>query len=258
MLSVNIESITPEIAASYMLLNSSNRPISQSTVNSYATDMENDAFGLTHQGIAFYDDGSLCDGQHRLSAIIKSGKTIQMIVTRGVERGLCIDRSRPRSVSDCAKIAGHTWIDKSVIGAITAMYSLTGSTRKFTVNQSVNLAEKHKDTLIFVLGLVGNRAKGVSHSGVVAACVMAIENGVSKEKISRFYDVLKTGYAENNSERIIIKLRDKLISGDSNLSGWASRKDIVLKTQRTIKAFVSEEIISKLITPESPIYEVKQ
>ena len=256
MLSVNIESISPEIAASYMLFNSSNRPISQTTVNSYATDMENGAFGLTHQGIAFYEDGSLADGQHRLSAIIKSGKTIQMIVTRGVERGLAIDRSRPRSVSDCAKIAGYEWIDRNVVGAITAMFSLNG-VKKFTVNQSVTIAEKYKDSLLFVLSCVGSRVKGISHSGVVAGCVMAIENGVSKEKISRFYEVLKTGFAENNSERIIIKLRDGLISGDKNMVGWGSRRDVVLKTQRAIKAFVTGEIISKLITPENPIYEVK-
>jgi hypothetical protein len=218
--------------------------------------MKNGAFELTHQGIAFYEDGCLADGQHRLSAIVKSGVTVQMMVARGIEKGRAIDRNRPRSIADCAKIAGHAWVDKSVIGAVNAMYSLTGTSKKFTVDECITLAEKHKPALTYVGNLLGQKVKGLSQSGVYAAMVMALENGVSESSISRFYTVLKTGFADENNERIIIKLRDHLMFKAINTGGHTARKDIVLRTQRAIKAFVTGEIISRLISPDEVIYKV--
>ncbi len=45
--------------------------------------MKEGHFQLTHQGIAFNEDGELFDGQHRLLAVMKSGVPVQMVVTRG-------------------------------------------------------------------------------------------------------------------------------------------------------------------------------
>jgi hypothetical protein len=49
---------------------------------------------VTHQGIAIDTEGNLLDGQHRLYAVIESGVSVSMTVSRGVD----IDT---RSVVDC-------------------------------------------------------------------------------------------------------------------------------------------------------------
>jgi hypothetical protein len=81
-----IEKITPEKAANYLLTvdTSKQRPLKQSKVDNYAASMTHGHWVVTHQGIAFDEVGSLCDGQHRLQAVVKSGITIESLVTRGL------------------------------------------------------------------------------------------------------------------------------------------------------------------------------
>jgi hypothetical protein len=74
--------ITPEWAIDVLEKhNPRNRKLSEQTVQSYATDMKNGRWFLNHQGIAFDVNGDLLDGQHRLWAVVLSGKSIDMMVT---------------------------------------------------------------------------------------------------------------------------------------------------------------------------------
>lgn len=83
------EWITPPLAREYLDSQFHNRNIRPAHVDNLAHDMSKGRWRLTHQGIAFaWDDEvkfwRLVDGQHRLLAIIKSGTTQKMKVTRGV------------------------------------------------------------------------------------------------------------------------------------------------------------------------------
>ena len=53
--------------------------------------------------IAFYDDGDLADGQHRLWAIVDSGMPIEFPIARGLSRadGLNINTGLGRSLAEC-------------------------------------------------------------------------------------------------------------------------------------------------------------
>ncbi len=81
--------VTPELARKWLKLNSLNRPLRPSHIETLRISFERGEYVMTHQGIAFVDDGELLDGQHRLSAIaqLQSG-TFPMLVTRGLERQL--------------------------------------------------------------------------------------------------------------------------------------------------------------------------
>lgn len=83
----SIEQISPELAVQYLLSNTNNRPLRKTHVAWLADQMKNQQWKLTHQGICFTQDGVLSDGQHRLEAIIASGMTVPMMVTRGAETG---------------------------------------------------------------------------------------------------------------------------------------------------------------------------
>lgn len=104
-----IEVIGPQTAAAYLNSNKNNRPVRQRWVDALAAMMERGEFTLTHQGIAFSVDGDLIDGQHRLHAIIQSGKTVQMCVTRGAEPDTykTIDSGAVRLPSDRSKLVKH-------------------------------------------------------------------------------------------------------------------------------------------------------
>lgn len=84
---VNLIEITPAMAQKWMSeKNTHNRPLYRAVVEQYCADMKNGFWALNHQGICFDTDGTLSDGQHRLQAIIESGKTIAMYVFRNMPK----------------------------------------------------------------------------------------------------------------------------------------------------------------------------
>ena len=80
-----IKTITPKWAAEVLEKhNPRNRNVSENTVSSYASDMKNKRWTLTHQGIAFDENGDLIDGQHRLWAVVFADVEVEMMVTTGI------------------------------------------------------------------------------------------------------------------------------------------------------------------------------
>ena len=81
------EIITPEIAAEMLGKNLPyNRPINDSTVDKYAADMKAGRWCEdTADAISISEKGYLLDGQHRLTAIVKSGQTMCLLVARDVK-----------------------------------------------------------------------------------------------------------------------------------------------------------------------------
>lgn len=94
--------ITPALAKSMLLKNKKNRPLDDRLVTSYATIMNNGEWRLSHQGICISQTGQILDGQHRLSAIVKCGKTIPFMVVSGLpdETMTVIDIGKKRTVGD--------------------------------------------------------------------------------------------------------------------------------------------------------------
>ncbi|MFL6416119.1 MAG: hypothetical protein ACJ74Y_10695 [Bryobacteraceae bacterium] len=78
------EEITPKKAAVFLEKNVTNRPLREATTTAYERDMRAGNWVSTHQGVAFNDRGELIDGQHRLTAVVRSGVTVRMLVTRGL------------------------------------------------------------------------------------------------------------------------------------------------------------------------------
>jgi hypothetical protein len=74
------KTVTPSMAEYYLGKNTANRRVSERRVRIYERDLLNGNFGTTHQGIAFYNDGSLADGQHRLLAIVKANLPAKLLV----------------------------------------------------------------------------------------------------------------------------------------------------------------------------------
>lgn len=83
-LSSSVETITPEIARRYLETSAGNRHVRPTNVAALAGAMRRGEWKVSHQGIAFDSSGSLRDGHHRLSAVIESGVSVPMMVTRGL------------------------------------------------------------------------------------------------------------------------------------------------------------------------------
>lgn len=102
--------VTPEVAEQWMEKNTSNRRLSLPLVERYARDMGAGKWELNGETVKFDSSGRVIDGQHRLAAIIRSGKTCRLHVATGlpVRRGIVatIDNGRPRSAGDVLRMNG--------------------------------------------------------------------------------------------------------------------------------------------------------
>ena len=105
---IKIVTITPERAAIMLESNRHNRPVSQSRVAKYASDMKAGNWKFTHQGLAFDSEGHLIDGQHRLLAVINSGISLPWYIFGGFDSGIfdVLDTGGNRSRSDVLGISG--------------------------------------------------------------------------------------------------------------------------------------------------------
>jgi hypothetical protein len=102
------EVITPAIARRYLDANRSNRPMSRHVVAEYVSAMNGGEWLFNGEAIKFDRDGQLVDGQHRLEAVVKSGKSIAFLVIRGLDPEVfkTIDTGKKRSAGDVLAIKG--------------------------------------------------------------------------------------------------------------------------------------------------------
>ena len=103
-----IKLITPAEAKKLLEANTSNRPICKNTVARYARMMTNGEWQENGDVIRIGQSGRLLDGQHRLLAIIKSGKSYWYNVTSDIpdDAFTCIDTGRLRLAGDVFAIEG--------------------------------------------------------------------------------------------------------------------------------------------------------
>jgi hypothetical protein len=122
--------VTPQMAAEWLAAgNIDNRAIRETVVRRYADMMRSGEWHATHQGVAF-SERRLIDGQHRLTAIVRSGQPQWMVVfaeqsdqtfgvlDKGVNRNLRDEVPMPGPVLDTiswmAQVLGDTNLSRQV------------------------------------------------------------------------------------------------------------------------------------------------
>lgn len=98
--------ISPSMAAQWLKANKLNRPLNKGHVHFLAGEMDRGHWQLNGQAVVISADESVLDGQHRLEAIIESGKTIRTLVVYGItsEAFKTMDTGRNRTASDALSL----------------------------------------------------------------------------------------------------------------------------------------------------------
>lgn len=136
-------SITPDTARHWLASNHVNRKLRQFKVAQYARDIEAGRWTLNADAICFSPDGMLLNGQHRLNAIIRSGRTVVMLVLRGVppEAMKNMDNGSARTAADVLAFDGETTSALLASTAKQAALLLDGRIYRDNVVQAVSHAE---------------------------------------------------------------------------------------------------------------------
>lgn len=105
-----ITTVTPNQAERWLSSNTSNRRIDTARVDMLARDMMRGKWKFNGDAIRFAKDGTLLDGQHRLTACVMADKPFQTLVIRGLdaETQKTMDLGKARTLGDVLTIGGET------------------------------------------------------------------------------------------------------------------------------------------------------
>lgn len=254
-----IVEITPKMAKEWLdKTNTRNRNLSRSKVNLYKDDMAQGNWSLTHQGIAFYVNGELADGQHRLQAIVESQMTIRMRVFYNLDMkvGADIDRHKPRSEADAIRIGQLSYWMKSQQIQIIKMIIMCHKERvtNYPTRELVEIGELMHPEISFAVSAFPKRAKYITTSPVYAAVAIA-SMYEDHDRLREFAEVMSSGMPRSKDDVAAIKLREQLIR-EGAVSNQQNRRMVVRRVMRAIKAFCEHQQIERLHTPDQMIYRM--
>jgi hypothetical protein len=111
--------MTPRKAKKLLESNTANRTIRAAHVDALAREMQAGNWQLNGETIIVDEHGELLDGQHRLSAVVQSGCTVDMFVARGVatDTRSTIDQGISRTLADVLQISGGASYSTAIAAA---------------------------------------------------------------------------------------------------------------------------------------------
>lgn len=118
---VNVQkrTITPEIANKLLGQNNGNRKLSYRNVQFLYSQMASGNWMLTADTIKIGSNGRLMDGQHRLQALLKYGKPLEMFVAEGLDDNVMpvLDTGKNRTAGDVLSMNGFK-SSNNIAGAV--------------------------------------------------------------------------------------------------------------------------------------------
>lgn len=229
------ETITPETAARYLESNLGNRKMRAHKIKQFASDMKNGRWMLTHQGIAFFDDGGLMDGQHRLAAVVESGVPVRMVVMRGFGRIVAhaIDSGTKRNEVDAERLNGIVVTPKEVA---CARAMLIMKQLKDVPDQEITAFRKrYQDYIRFGVSCVttGRCRNSLVHAVITRAAF----NGIDAAALTRFGDIL-AGCMPVEGEQAAYRVKTYVDNNKPCLSLVTDRQSTYLKIEGGLRAFL--------------------
>lgn len=189
--------LTPEAAAELLRRNTRNRRISETVITKYTAEMQAGEWRLIPAGIGFDENGVLVDGQHRLSAIVRSGQAAPILLVTGLPAASQekVDRQRKRTLFDALYLAGHATCRQEVEIATCltrrTLRSESGAVpTDFAVKQTLDC---HRESIRAVLKVMmpKKKVRGLCQASFLAASVLYHE--LDAEKCAEFLEGVRTG-----------------------------------------------------------------
>lgn len=210
---VGLALITPDLAKQLLSLNiKNNRRISSVRVESYARDMRDDKFAETTM-ITIDENGRLIDGQHRLHAVIKSGKAQWFVVFVGAHNNQYIfDRGLQRTTAQNAKMAGMLVCDNITLGMLRLHFAIYSKSPNQRVNdaQIMEYIEENNDILLRLTKIIPSTSSTLtSRSAVRHGIYQALRCGVSEDVLATFCRAVNSGFVDNPNQNAAIAFRNQ-------------------------------------------------
>ena len=105
----NVEAWNPELAKEALSKGGANRRVNSSKVSIYAAMMKDGKWEMNGETVKLSRTGKIIDGQHRLHAIVKSGKTVKILTVRNLapKTQATVDNGFKRTTAHVLEIQGE-------------------------------------------------------------------------------------------------------------------------------------------------------
>lgn len=256
-----IEVITPEIASKILERNTNNRNLNKSAVAYYKEQIERGAWQVNGESIKIAHDGTLLDGQHRLRAVVESGKPIKTFVARGLseESFKTIDAGKSRTHADYLKINGREGALSQLAAAARVAMAFNDSTgeyvyssKKVSPTDMISYVDRHSG-LSDSLSIVGENVSRVMSKSVAAGCHY-IFSIVDSEAAHQFFESLGTG-ANLKEGSPILAVRNRLMAiRATGRAGGSHQKMVVAYLVQAFNYFLDGKTLrASLYNPQSSV-----
>jgi hypothetical protein len=238
-LQITEERISPDVAKKYLAKSLHNRSLRRSRVKLYAKQMSAGEWRFTSETIKFDNQGNCIDGHHRLSAVIDSGETVKMLVSRGEnnENYHVIDSGEPRRLAD--RIEASRLVAAIISGC--HIFVNRASLAKPTVDEALHIYAEHRSAIDWIESRYQS-TKGIGVAAVWVALMQGYE--IDPEHTDEFAMQL---LSISPSHSAPAKLRDFLLRLGSLIGTRQNGKyALYRKTIYALKAFLDNRHISQL------------
>ncbi|HYP55289.1 MAG TPA: hypothetical protein VEQ41_03155 [Solirubrobacterales bacterium] len=201
-LDTEIVEMTPRAAREILDRNARNRSLRSDYVRKLGAAMERGEWTVNGEPIQIAEDGTLLNGQHRLSAVVESGVSVPMLVVRGLPPAAqrTMDTGTRRNLSDV--LALHGQIDTANLGAMLGLlhrYRIgerldnTGRTAP-TPKEALALLEREPKLTGYIP--LGRKTRAVGMRVSVAAVLAYLFDEADPGEGTRFFEALCNFRAE--------------------------------------------------------------
>lgn len=210
---VEIATITPEIAKHILENNADNRPVRKRLLNKIIADINEGRWELNGESIVISKTGELNDGQHRLLGCVETRKPIDSVLVFGMERRtrLTVDVGTARTAGDFLGMSGA---EHKASAAATAKLLLSvkagGYGGEYTPGAIQALYWSAHKKIDRACALVAEEPFFKRYGGAPLSAAHVLTAPKSLERAEQFFAKLATG-ERLSAGSPILALRDRLV-----------------------------------------------
>jgi hypothetical protein len=212
-LDCEIVDLTPAEAQRLLDGNTRNRTLRPEYVQQLAGAMERGEWMINGEPVQLAADGTVLNGQHRLTAVVESGVTVPMLMVRGLATSTqrTMDVGTRRTLSDV--LALHGQIDTTTLAAMLGLLyryrngdRLEYATRTApTITQALELLDEEPEVPEALLA-ARKACRGTRMRVSVAGLMLYLFEEVDPGEGKRFFEALHDPSAEGRGSAVV-KLR---------------------------------------------------
>jgi len=187
--------------------------------------------------LAFDEQGNLIDGQHRLAAIVQTGKTLPILVCSKMDPRIfdCVDTGAARTAGDGIDILGSSH-GKYIAAAIKCYHLYNhwpkrawSSTVTPSSAQIVKIYEEKRDLIEALYSVISKKHKNYKCFPIsVGLCftMICLDAGWSDLQMWEFWDAVTLG-ANLQPDSAVLSFRNQITNVEYRKRGWFSQRFIL-------------------------------